>query len=94
MLNLSYKKNKLSFFNEDCHIWHIDINSNSYKDSLKHIGLLSNKEKERLYSYKFSNDQARFLISHVAIRKIINFYTGIPSSLIKFKYNEYDKPYL
>jgi 4'-phosphopantetheinyl transferase len=78
----------------NCHIWDIDINQKSYDTSLNYINLLSNKEKEKFNSFRFQEDKSRFIISHVALRKIITYYTHIPASLIKFEYNKYNKVYL
>jgi 4'-phosphopantetheinyl transferase len=94
MLNILNAKNKLSFLKNDCHIWFIDIDNDTYIQSLKYIDLLSNREINNFYSFRFQEDQERFIISHIALRKIISIYTDIPMPLIRFEYNGYGKPYL
>lgn len=94
MLYLPIKKNRISLFETDCHVWCVDITNSSYTNSLKYIDSLSSKEKEKFYSFRFEEDKSRYVVSHVALRNIIHYYTDIPLSLIRFKYNEYDKAYL
>ncbi|WP_425361624.1 4'-phosphopantetheinyl transferase family protein [Candidatus Tisiphia endosymbiont of Ceraclea dissimilis] len=76
----------------DC--WNIEIDNNIYLCSLSHINILSEKEKCKFYSFKKEEDKKRFLISHIALRSIINSYTQTPLDLINFRYNEYGKMYL
>ncbi|RYE14589.1 MAG: 4'-phosphopantetheinyl transferase superfamily protein [Rickettsiales bacterium] len=88
------KKNRSFLLETECHIWCVDINNTYYINSLKDVSALSSKEKEKLYSFRFQEDKSRYLVSHIFLRKIINYYTDIPISLIKFRYNEYGKAYI
>lgn len=81
MLYLPIKKNRLSLFETDCYVWCIDITNSFYINSLKYVDTLSNKEKEKFYSFRFEEDKARYVVSHVALRNIIHYYTDIPFSL-------------
>ena len=76
----------------DC--WNIEIDNNIYLWSLSHIDMLTEKEKCKFYRFKKEDDKKRFLISHIALRNIINSYIQIPLDLINFRYNEYGKMYL
>lgn len=88
------QKRDFSLFKKYCHIWHININNRTYIQSLERIDTLSNKEKEKLLSFKFDEDKRRYLVSHIALRMILTYYTSIPMNLIQFEYNNYGKPYL
>jgi 4'-phosphopantetheinyl transferase len=76
------------------YVWYIDINEEIYSLSLKQINILNKTEKVKFDSFKFEEDKSRFIVSHIALRKIINQYTNIPLNLIKFKYSKSNKPYL
>ena len=43
---------------------------------------------------RFIEDKSRFIISHIALRKIISNYMHLPLDIIKLKYNEYNKRHL
>lgn len=56
--------------------------------------LLDEREKSRAKAFKFDRDRKSFVITHVALRKILGRYLQGPPEKIQFEFNEYHKPKL
>ena len=94
MFDTLSKKSCFSSLSNHCHIWDIDIDQRSYDIAFNEINLLFHKEKEQFHSFRLQEDKARLIISHIALRHIITYYTNIPTLLVEFQYKQYNKVYL
>lgn len=76
------------------HFWSLEINDYNFNQLHTYFYFLSQKEKGKFDSFKFDQDKKNFLISRLALRTIIMYYTYITPEAIQYKYNEYSRPYL
>lgn len=58
------------------------------------LSLVSEKQKKRILSFHYREDQERTLVGDVLSRTLLSKKTGIPNHLLKFYNGEYGKPYL
>jgi 4'-phosphopantetheinyl transferase len=55
---------------------------------------LSEEEMARYQRFRFDKDKDLFLVSHVFLRQILTYYTGIPREKLMFTVNAYGRPEL
>ncbi len=87
------KPTSFSLSDQDIFVWLIHI-PECVEDISRDFELLDDHEKARAAAFKFACDKHSFIVSHVALRKILGRYLEIPAQTIHFEYNQYDKPHL
>lgn len=93
-LNLIEWQNEYDFKLEDSmDLWKIYIpNVVNY---LQHdIWFLSKEELNKSLAFKSNKDRERYMVGKIYLRKILSKYLKIPPDWLKFKYNEFNKPFL
>jgi 4'-phosphopantetheinyl transferase len=77
-----------------CHIWQVYIKKDNYYNLCHHLHVLSSYEQQSLNSLKFEQDKNNYISAHVALRKIISYYTEVTAENVNYRYNAFGKPYL
>jgi 4'-phosphopantetheinyl transferase len=80
--------------NSGLSVWIIDHSENNYHSCLIHKDLLSIEEQRQADGYHFERDRISYIISHIALRRLISHYTRIPPNKINFTKNNFGKPYI
>ncbi len=73
----------------DVHVWRIDATHGVLDTSP-----LSEKEQERAARFKFERDRTRFIVAHVALRKILASYLLATPAGLEFEEGPHGKPHL
>ena len=59
------------------------------------IRILSQEEITKAYSFHYSKDKYKYIITHVVLRVLLSkYYPEIKPSCWEFKYNQYGKPFI
>lgn len=83
----------LKIENSEIHVWEIYLDYNSDKVD-KYIDILSDEEKNKAFSFRFSDVRGRYIISHAALRLLLSEYLGKSFAEISFYTNKKGKPYI
>lgn len=77
------------------HLWYCPI---AEVDALRHRAAfeahLSAQELERYHRFRYDKDKDLFLVSHVFLKQILTYYTGIAADKMEFSVNAYGRPEL
>ena len=76
----------------ELHLWTIDLDAAG--DSADASAQLSGSERERAAAFKFERDRSRYVSAHVALRRILSRYAGVPPEAIRYGSGPQGKPYL
>jgi 4'-phosphopantetheinyl transferase len=75
----------------EAHVWLVSVNSVAVCES-EHI--ISSDERIRAERFHQLQHRTEYVIARICLRKILSKYTGIAPNLLRFKYNEYGKPFI
>lgn len=74
-------------------IWQVDLDSDTTSVD-QFFETLSKDEKNRAIGFRFSKDRDHFVFSRGWLRKVIGRYFNIEANAVRFRYNEFGKPFL
>jgi len=75
------------------HLWHMSVpDTRVLLDN--YLSVLDEEEKCRANRFHFDRDRVRFVIGRASLRCLLARYTGSDPALIRFKQNQYGKPFL
>lgn len=79
--------------NNEVHVWraNLDLSKNQLQ---KYKIVLSADERLKFESYRFNNDQNKYIASRGILRHILSLYLDDDPKNIVFTYNQYGKPFL
>ena len=78
---------------ENVHVWCVHLEY--YFDRLQALlEVLSGDELERANRFYFQRDRKRFIVARAVLRIILGQYLERPAAQLRFRYNDYGKPYL
>jgi len=77
----------------EVHIWHL-VADDELQEIHKYADCLSVQEKEKSNRFKFEKDRLRYITRHVFLRKVLACYLDVDCDQIKFKENDYGKPFI
>jgi 4'-phosphopantetheinyl transferase len=77
----------------EVHIWRFETQPSDFRYD-KMLGLLSAKEKQRAFRYKFEKDRREFVMARGALRLITGGYLQREAQRVVFTENEFGKPAL
>ena len=75
----------------EAHVWRIDVDPvriAHWRD------LLDPDERSKAGRFRFAADRSRYLTAHIALRKILGGYLQIDPAHIRYRTNEYGKPFI
>jgi 4'-phosphopantetheinyl transferase len=58
------------------------------------IDLLSDKELKTAKAFHFEKHRRRYVVAHLALRRILGYYLQINPAAVEFKYNPWNKPFI
>ena len=77
----------------EVHVWHLVADAKS-QEMQNYADCLSALEKEKSNRFKFEKDQRRYITRHVFLRKVLACYLGVNADQIKFREDDYGKPFI
>ncbi len=77
----------------EIHVWEINLGYNLNKVK-NYISILSDEEKKKASAFRFSDDRARYIISHAVLRLLLSEYLGEKPEEIVFYTDNRGKPYI
>lgn len=80
-----------SLRDNEAHVWRVDVDP---VPSAHRCELLDPDERSRAARFRFPADRSRYLAAHIALRDILGRYLQIDPAHIRYRTNEYGKPFV